>query len=136
MLQDLGLVPTLRWYLNISAKRLNVKTQLRNDGLDRRFEEEIETALYRIVQEAMTNAVRHGYADEIQVDIACQNGLISLKFDDNGRGFDTELSESGANEGTGLLSMRERVTNLDGRFKIDSAINRGTSITVVVPVGE
>jgi len=136
MLQDLGLIPTLRWYLNISAKRLNVKTQLSNDGLDRRFEEEIETALYRIVQEAMTNAVRHGYADEIQVDIGCQNGLISLKFDDNGRGFDTELSESGANEGTGLLSMRERVTNLDGRFKIDSAINRGTSITVVVPVGE
>jgi signal transduction histidine kinase len=138
MLQDLGLIPTLRWYLNISAKRLNVKTQLRNDGLDRRFKEEIETALYRIVQEAVTNAVRHGHADEIQVDIACQNGLISLKFDDNGRGFDTELeeSESGENEGTGLLGIRERVTNLEGMFKIDSAINRGTSITVVIPVRE
>lgn len=138
MLQDLGLLPTLRWYLNTSSKRLDVDIQLENDNLDRRFDEEIEIALYRIVQEALSNAIRHGQADSIIVDINCHNGIISLVFEDNGSGFDPniDLAFSGEKGGTGLLGIRERVSSLNGEFKIESRMDQGTKIQVMLPLGE
>lgn len=138
MLQDLGLIPTLRWYLKNSARRLDVRIQYDFDDIERRFSDEIETAIYRIVQEALTNAVRHGQADEVQVNLNHSNSTLEVIFNDNGIGFDPErvFADDGNNEGAGLLGIRERVSNLGGKVIIRSEPDRGVDITVTFPLGD
>jgi signal transduction histidine kinase len=91
---------------------------------------ELETALYRIVQEALTNAVKHGKARRAVVEIHEQDGRVLLKVRDDGEGFDPHARTSGF----GLLGMYERVQLLDGTLKIGSSPSRGTTITANFPV--
>jgi two-component system sensor histidine kinase UhpB len=137
MLQDLGLIPTLRWYIKNSAKRLGVTIHYDFDDIERRFSDEIETAVYRIVQEALSNAVRHGQADEVKVSLICSDHILELIVIDNGKGFDPEkvFSYDGDNKGAGLLGIRERVTNLGGKVVIKSEPDGGATLNVTIPEG-
>jgi signal transduction histidine kinase len=137
MLQDLGLIPTLRWYIKNSAKRLDVAIHYDFDDIEYRYSDEIETAIYRIVQEALSNAVRHGQADEVKVSLVCSDSTLELIVIDNGKGFDPEVvfSYDVDNKGAGLLGIRERVTNLGGKVIIKSEPDRGTSLNVTIPEG-
>jgi signal transduction histidine kinase len=88
-------------------------------------------ALFRIVQEALGNAVKHAAAKRISVHLQRSGSVVSLEVTDNGVGFDrSELSAAG---GLGLITMRERASQLDGTFDVDSAPGRGTTIRVVIP---
>ena len=95
-----------------------------------RLAEELETALYRIVQEALNNAYRHGHARRAVVEIREDAGTVSLLVRDDGRGFDTQA----ASDGFGLLGMRERVDLLAGQLGVESQPAKGTTITAAIPV--
>lgn len=135
MLDDLGLVPTLRWYIKQYAKRLNIKAKFEVLGLEQRLSPELETALYRVVQEALTNVARHAQASQVHLRLQGKESTIVAFIEDNGQGFDVAkvIGHKTAVNGAGLLGMRERVTLLGGRFEIHSRPGQGTQLKVEVP---
>jgi signal transduction histidine kinase len=99
------------------------------EGEDSRRGTELETAIYRIAQEALTNAAKHGQATRAVVELAEEDGSLQLTIRDNGRGFDPTAET----DGFGLLGMRERVELLDGALHVESAPGKGTLISVSLP---
>jgi signal transduction histidine kinase len=95
-----------------------------------RHEPELETAVYRIVQEALTNASKHSGSEQVAVTVRDETGVITLTVRDHGRGFDPA---SGTN-GFGLVGMRERVESLGGSLSIESAPDEGATVSVRLPV--
>lgn len=135
MLDDLGLAPTLRWYIKQYAKRLNIETKFEVHGLAERLPSELETALYRVAQEALTNVARHAQASRVQLRLERKGSTIIASIEDNGQGFDVAkvISREAAVKGTGLLGMRERVTLLGGHLDIHSRPGHGTQLLVKIP---
>ncbi len=135
MLDDLGLVPTLRWYLKQYAKRLNLETEFEALGLEQRLPSELETALYRVIQEALTNVARHAQASRVQLRLERRGTTIVACIRDNGQGFDVAkvISRKAIITGTGLLGMRERISLLGGRLDIHSRPGHGTRLLVEIP---
>lgn len=135
MLDDLGLIPTLRWYVKQYANRLNLKTRLEAQQLEERLPPALETALYRVVQEALTNVARHAQANQVQVRLQRQEAMIMICIEDDGQGFDVAkvIASKAAVKGMGLLGMRERITLLGGRLDIQSQPGQGTRLRVEVP---
>lgn len=136
MLDDLGLVPTLRWYLKRYEKRVNLAVSLEVSGLNERLPVEIETALYRISQEALTNVTRHAQANQVQLTIQRYKTGVSFEIKDDGCGFDLEqvFGQEAPTSGTGLLGMRERIVLLGGVFKVNSAPGAGTQVLIEIPL--
>jgi len=136
MLQDLGLVPTIRWYVNTLTKRRGITIQFKTHNVDGRFSEDVETALYRIIQEALTNISRHSEASHVHLNLSCQDSNISATIEDNGIGFEVDqiLTFASEGKGVGLVAIRERVAALDGRFDIHSAPGLGTRLSVRLPI--
>jgi signal transduction histidine kinase len=98
---------------------------------EERLPSEIETALYRIIQEALTNVVKHAHASRVSIVLARRGNAVSAVFEDNGRGFDVDSSPE---DGLGLLGMRERLALIDGRLEVESSEGGGTTIVAVVPI--
>ncbi len=137
MLDDFGLVPTLRWYIQSHVQGLGPEVVTDFDDTRVRLPEDLETALYRITQETLSNTVRHSSATKVLVRLVVRSGYVSLTVIDNGIGFDTDAAlHGGALAGVGLASVRERVELLGGTLNVESAIGRGTRVYVVVPVPE
>jgi len=135
MLDDFGLVPTLRWYItsHLQGAGPEIVTDFTDATL--RLPGDIETALYRITQEALANAVRHSDATTIHVRLITKPGFVSLAIIDNGKGFDPEARlHRDARGGVGLLSVKERVELSGGTVNIESAVGRGTRLYVVIPL--
>lgn len=136
-LDDLGLIPALRWYVGQFEKRRGIHTRLEVvDGVDR-MPSEYETVLFRIVQEALTNIAKHAQATEAVVRVHRAPAGLELQIRDNGRGFDvgSVASHTGAaSSGWGLLGMQERAALLGGSVLIDSAPGQGAAITVHIPL--
>jgi len=136
MLDDLGLVPTLRWYLDVYRKRtkLDVKYELIN--FEERPSPEVETVVYRVVQEALNNIVKHAQAGSVLVRLERKDKEAAVFIKDNGRGFDVNefLAPDDLKGGIGLLGMQERVSILGGKFSIQSSKGHGTRISVEIPL--
>ena len=98
---------------------------------DDRLPPEVETVLYRIVQEALTNIVKHANAGRVSIVVTQRAGSVGAIVEDDGRGFDPEQDTNG---GIGLIGMRERVELLDGSMAIESAEGKGTTLVVEVPL--
>ena len=131
-LDELGLPAALHQLATDFEARsaAQVRVQVVAD-LDARLPQQLETALYRIAQEALTNAVRHGAASHVQIElIACASSL-TLTIQDDGSGFD---AQQGSPSGLGLLGMRERATMLGGSLTIESAPSHGTRIVATAPL--
>ncbi len=96
-----------------------------------RLPAEIETALYRIVQEALTNVVKHAGASRVSIVVAKRRGAVTAVIEDDGRGFG---AGGGREEGLGLVGMKERVGLLDGRLAIESTEGSGTTVVAEVPL--
>jgi signal transduction histidine kinase len=129
MLDDFGLVPSLNWQAKETAKRTGLHVQVSAGELPIDLPEEHKTCIYRVVQEALNNVVRHAQASAAQVHLQRSEGGIELSVQDNGTGFD-----AGRARGLGLLGMEERVHHLGGVFKIDSQPGRGTLLTISLPL--
>ncbi|AZB44546.1 sensor histidine kinase [Bacillus sp. FJAT-42376] len=135
-LDDLGLIPTLRKYLH-TIEEYNGKTKMHfqsyGEAEERRLPPRFEVALFRLAQEAVTNALKHAQAKEISVKVEVSQEYVNLLIKDDGSGFDfSELKEK-RNKSFGLVGMKERVELLDGTMDIDSKIGRGTTIMIKVP---
>ncbi len=136
MLDDLGLVPTLRWYIKRYASRTNIQTELNVWGGERRLPSIVETSIFRVLQEALTNVARHAQATTIMLNLRYAPQLIIAQVKDNGCGFDVENVQMQATSvrGMGLLGMRERLTLLDGTFQIESQVGKGTQLSFEIPL--
>jgi PAS domain S-box-containing protein len=133
-LDDLGLLPALLWHFERYTTLTGVRVIFGQNGLaSRRFEPEIETAAYRIVQEALTNVARHSAAQEAVVWATATLDLLTLRVEDHGTGFDSEAVLSGGRS-SGLLGMRERARLLNGAFTVESAPRSGTSVIAELPI--
>lgn len=136
MLDDFGLVPTLRWYIQTHAQGVGPEVITDFDEAGSRLAGDVETALYRIAQEALSNAVRHSSATKVLVRLTIRSGYVSLAVIDNGVGFDPESAFRGdARGGVGLESVKERVGLVGGTVNVESAVGRGTRLYVVIPLG-
>ena len=129
MLDDLGLLPTLLWHIENYSAQTQVKVNFKHSGLEKRFAPEVETAAYRVVQEALTNVARHAHAKEAMVKLSTHRQTLLIEVEDQGCGFDVERALKGS-ETSGLAGMRERVVLLDGRLTIESQAEKGTRLVV------
>jgi len=138
VLDDLGLPAALERYTADFRTAHGVETSFAcNCPKESRLPAEVETALYRICQEATMNAVRHGRAKRIDIALVCNASTAELRIVDDGRGFDpSEVLNRPAEQGPfGLLSMRERAEQLGGEATITSTVGSGTQVSIVVPLG-
>ncbi len=134
MLDDIGLAPTLRWYIQSHLKDAGPAIVTDFEGATSRLPSEVETALYRITQEMLANAVRHASATKIIVRLETRPGYADLAVIDNGHGFDPDaVLHSKDQRGLGLLSIKERVELVGGTVNIESTVGRGTRVYVVIP---
>jgi signal transduction histidine kinase len=101
------------------------------DEREARLPPQIESTIYRVVQEALTNVAKHAAAERVEVRIGVVNGVVDLVVADDGEGFDP----GAASEGWGLLGMKERIALLSGSFELDSQPGRGTTVHAVLPTG-
>jgi signal transduction histidine kinase len=134
MLDDLGLPETIAWYLNSFSARTNIRTDLVQDRMNERLAGEVETCLYRIVQEALTNIARHAEATHCRVYVQRLPHTVLLTVEDDGKGFQADRPASpGGPRGLGLLGIQERVSGLRGSLRIETAPGEGTRLTVELP---
>lgn len=135
MLDEMGLVPTLRWYVNRYADRLGIDVELEAQDLAERPAAEIETTLYRVVQEALTNIARHARARHVRLQLIRRETGISALIEDDGQGFDGQksLTADSTRSGMGLFGMRERVALCGGTFSLQSQPGKGTRLLVELP---
>lgn len=138
LLDDLGLWPAIRRHCETVAGQFGVEVDCQAVGLDngQRLPAEIEVALYRITQEALTNALRHGEATRISVLLQRRDHAVLAVIEDNGRGFDAAhwRAHPGKQTHLGLTGIEERAALLGGTLRVESAPGRGTSLFVELPV--
>ena len=128
-LDDFGLVPALERLRDTFAEQTGMRVDLESQ-IRERLPTEVETALYRIVQEALTNVVKHAQATAVSIVLAPKAGAVAALIEDDGRGF----TPDGSGDGLGLLGMGERLALLGGRLKIESRPGAGTAIVAEVPL--
>ena len=136
MLDDLGLVAALRWYLDRQAQRSGFDVEFFADEFDVRPDPKVETACFRVAQEAITNIMRHAEAQRIKVQIRNLETELQMTIDDDGRGFDVPAAFERAMQGEslGLLGMQERVQLLGGKLDINTESGRGTLLRARFPI--
>jgi signal transduction histidine kinase len=127
-----GLAPALEGLLADFARRTGLEVEFTPDLGTGRLGSDTETALYRIVQETLTNVLRHAQASHVVVRVGRQNGVVRLQVEDDGRGFD--VAEALARGRLGLLGMRERAEMLGGSLEVDSRPGEGTTVAITVPL--
>lgn len=131
-LDDLGLVPTLKKYLETTEDyNRGTKLNFQSNGSETRLPSNYETAIFRLVQEAVSNAIRHGKATHIEVKVEWLKNHVTLIVKDNGTGFDQSIVK---NQSFGLLGMKERIDLVDGDFFINSSPGNGTVLMFQIPL--
>lgn len=132
-LDDLGLTAALRWYAGEVENRAGIKVHFEVRGTQQELTSEAKTALFRVVQEALTNIIKHAYAQNvsIQLDYGVQGVTVIVR--DDGRGFDLKHQTSSNRPSWGLIGMQERATLLGGSVEVQSQIGQGTQVKVVIP---
>ncbi len=131
MLDDLGLIPTIRKYIEAFKEQTGVEINLTVTGTERRLEPYLEVMIFRALQELLGNTARHSQATLIKIHVDVGSELVRVSVDDNGKGFDPEVIRSGSS--LGLKLIRERTDLLGGNFEVDSSIGKGARIVFSVP---
>lgn len=132
MLDALGLLPALLWQIERFETQSRIRVAFRHANLDRRFAPEVETAAFRIVQEALTNVARHASVERVEVEVTAEATRLRAQIEDRGRGFDVDAAMAGPS--SGLAGMRERARLLGGRLTIESTAGSGTQLRLVLPL--
>ena len=128
MLDDLGLAPALEWQAREVSRNYGIRVNVAAEGVSDQLPEEIKTCVYRIVQEALHNCVRHSGASVVRITVKQDPAGVSVLVQDDGHGFRPEMER-----GLGLVGIEERVTHLGGTFRIDSHLGRGTLLAITLP---
>ena len=133
-LEDLGLPAAVRWYADEFAAPRGLLVEVQSSGMRTRLSPQAELGLYRVVQEALVNVTKHSGARRASVTLQQDNDGVCVLVEDDGCGFDVNEVAASRERGLGLFGMRERVTLLGGTLHIDSQPQRGTQITLKVPI--
>jgi signal transduction histidine kinase len=131
VLDDFGLVPALERLRESFAEQTEISVHFEAAIGDERLPAEVETALYRIVQESLTNVVKHAQASSVSIVLTRKLSSVALVVEDDGRGF--EPGQVG-DDGYGIVGMRERVALLDGTLRVESNEGTGTTLVAEVPL--
>jgi signal transduction histidine kinase len=132
-LDDLGLPSALRWYASDIEGRTKMQVRVEIQGAEREISPSIKTTVFRIVQEALTNVVKHAEAKNIEIRLLYGEDELSVRVQDDGRGFDMQTIGHGKRVTWGLKNIEERSTLLGGKFAITSHLGEGTIIDVSIP---
>jgi two-component system sensor histidine kinase UhpB len=137
ILDDLGLVPAIRWFARSNLEKVGICVVVKAPGIPLELSPAITTTLFRIVQEAVSNIVRHAGAGSVTIVLQLNGGIVQLRIEDDGRGFDPGHASRDAVElqRLGLLGIRERAELLGGQIQIESAPEKGTRLQVSIPLG-
>jgi signal transduction histidine kinase len=130
VLDDFGLVAALERLTETFAEQTGIRVDFHSALGEKRLPGEVETALYRVVQESLTNIVKHASARRVSISVARRDSSVAAVIEDDGDGFDPRVVREG---GVGLLGMRERLALLDGRVEIESRRGAGTTLVAEVP---
>jgi len=128
MLDDLGLVPALKWQAREVSKRTSIDVSVAAELVSDDFPDEYKTCIYRVVQEALHNVSTHAHASSVRIRVQQQPDRLTLSIQDNGKGFDSRQVK-----GLGLLGIQERVTQLGGECTVHSVPGTGTILAVELP---
>lgn len=131
MLDDLGLVPTLKRYIEAYADQPSMDVRLSLTGTERRLEPYLEVMVFRAIQELLNNAIRHSQATQVKVQADMSDTNVRIIVDDNGKGFDVDTLDEKSN--MGLKVIRDRVEMLGGFIEVDSVSGQGTRVTFQLP---
>ncbi len=136
MLDDLGLGPALQWLAEQTATRCGIEVQIEREIRQVRLAPDIETACFRIVQEALTNIARHAKAQQVKISMQRDNGAFILRIQDDGVGFAPEAMQERAAQGAslGVLGMQERAMLIGGQLVLKSSPGQGCSIRMQCPL--
>ena len=132
MLDDLGFNAAIGWLARDTSQRMGIEVTVSLDETDPRLDERATTALYRMVQEALTNVVRHARATAAHVEVHEHGDRLMLTVQDNGSGFAEQATRKSGS--FGLMGMRERVFMLGGEMRVDNPPGGGARITVILPL--
>jgi two-component system sensor histidine kinase DegS len=133
MLDDLGLVPTVRRYTEAFKDKTGLNVNLVVTGSERRLESHLEVLLFRAVQELLGNVREYAQATQVKVVLDMDDSQVRATVEDNGRGFDPAGLSAKDGEGRGLLTLRDRVSQAGGSIEFDSEAGKGSRIVVVLP---
>jgi signal transduction histidine kinase len=131
LLDDLGLAAAVNRHLHEFGKRHGLRVELLEENMEKRLGADVESAAYRVVQEALTNVAKHAHASKVLVQLRRLPSIILVAVEDDGVGFSSERTRP--SDGLGLIGIRERVSQLKGSIRIESAPGRGTSLRVELP---
>ncbi|MEE8174017.1 MAG: GAF domain-containing protein, partial [Dehalococcoidia bacterium] len=136
LLDDLGLVAAVQWQCENCLEAVGIKVNFETAGVERRLPAQIETALFRIIQEATTNILRHAEAESASISLEFKESSVAVHIEDDGKGFDPHeaMSVRDRERGLGLLGMKERAELLGGFLSIQSQPGRGTRIDVEIEI--
>ena len=134
-LDDLGLVPALRWYTRQYANRYGIIVDFEAADLGERLPSSVELVFYRVIQEALTNVAKHADAHRVSVRLERSGDDVRATVEDDGRGFDVASTLRSRERGLGLFGMHERLTLVGGDVRIESETGRGTRVVAEVPLG-
>jgi len=136
LLDEMGLIPALKGYLEAQAERAGIEIEVRGDASSEGLPAEGEITLFRVAQEAVTNAIRHAAARRVLVSVGARDGGLEIIVEDDGKGFDVRATLEGPATGKilGLLGMQERARMLGGDLDIDSSPGHGTRVRIRIPV--
>jgi signal transduction histidine kinase len=136
ILDDMGLAAALKWYVQGYERRRSIATALEVTGKPLRLPVEVETVLFRVTQEALTNVAKHAGASSVKVKLEYTPEQVMLTIEDDGSGFDPRkaIKKGEQPAGWGLLDMQERAALLGGTYRIDSQPGHGTSVQIAVPL--
>jgi signal transduction histidine kinase len=146
MLDDLGLAAAVEWLTEDFSERTGIGVKLVMDNAKCKFQcndeaslpcedslsQEVATAAYRIVQECLTNVVRHAEAEQVQVSLNCQDGRLRVRVSDDGKGI--SVAHGHKQDSYGVIGMRERAHGLGGSFNVSSHPGKGTAVEVIIPI--
>ncbi|MBO9599107.1 MAG: sensor histidine kinase, partial [Cohnella sp.] len=135
-LDDLGLVPTLRKFVQDFEERTRIRSVFETAGKEKRLPSAMEAALFRLVQEAFNNALKHAQATYMSLEIAFREDTVELVVEDNGIGFNPEavVAKARYDSRFGIIGMKERVELMQGKIDIKSAKGQGTKLNIEVPI--
>ncbi|MBX7150244.1 PAS domain S-box protein [bacterium] len=134
VLEDFGLYTAIESLLRQMFSKNEVKIDFQIFNLDKRLSHPIELGVYRVIQEALNNIVKHSKATEVSFQMVGHSSSVVITIEDNGQGFSLREVKRRETRGMGLVSMRERIEFLNGKFHIDSSIGHGTSLVMEIPI--
>jgi len=138
MIDHLGLIPTLEWYIqDFNSRVKDISISFQATGFKKRLSPEVEIVIYRIFQEGLNNITTHSKADKVDIKLTSRHPGVIFTMQDNGKGFEQKkngMPKEGLSKGIGLLSMKERVASLGGNINIKATIKKGTAIRVELPM--